>query len=305
VAKAVKKPVSEAPVRPRASSEFSKAEDLRAAGKKLRDTVPFEAHGRWRAEKGRIDPIDILHAADATRLPDLVPLRYGRMLQSPFTFYRGSAGVMAADLSRMPTTGIHVQACGDAHLMNFGGFATPERQLILDVNDLDETLPAPWEWDVKRLVTSFVLAARSNGLSDANARDAATACAGSYRRTMHDFSTQDVLETWYARLDAKTLLAMLPQSQREVAAKRIAKASARASAELVYPKLVEEIGGQARIHDTPPRSSIRRSPRTPTIWTCAGTYSRNTGKHWRTTGAFCSIATTWSTWRLRWLALAA
>ena len=250
--KALKKPGSEALIVPRGSSKLSKAEDLRAAGKQLRDTVPFEAHGHWRAEKGRTDPIDILRAADATRLPDLVPLRYGRMLQSPFTFYRGSAAVMAADLSRTPTTGIHVQACGDAHLMNFGGFATPERQLILDVNDLDETLPAPWEWDVKRLVTSFVLAARSNGLSEANARDAAIACAGSYRRTMHDFSSQDVLETWYARLDEKTFLAMLPQSQREVAAKRVAKATERSSAELVYPKLVEEVGGQHRIRDTPP-----------------------------------------------------
>jgi uncharacterized protein (DUF2252 family) len=252
MAKALKKPVSDAPVGARASNKFLKAEDLRAAGKRLRDTVPFEAQGRWRAEKRRTDPIDILRAADATRVPDLVPLRYGRMLQSPFTFYRGSAGVMAADLSRTPNTGVHVQACGDAHLMNFGGFATPERLLILDVNDLDETLPAPWEWDVKRLVASFALAARSNGLSDANGRDAAIACAASYRRTMHDFSNQDVLETWYARLDEKTFLAMLPQSRRAVATKRIVKATARSSAELVYPKLVEEVGGQPRIHDTPP-----------------------------------------------------
>jgi len=227
-------------------------EDRRAAGKTLRDAVPRAAHGAWQAHAGRADPLAILRAADVTRQPDLVPLRYGRMLQTPFTFYRGSAGVMAADLAPTPATGIYVQACGDAHLMNFGGFATPERLLILDVNDLDETLPAPWEWDVKRLVTSFMLAARSNGLSDANGRDAAIACARSYRRTMREFSGMDVLETWYARLDAETFMAMMPQSQKAVAAKRIAKATARASSELVYPKLVEEAGGQPRIHDTPP-----------------------------------------------------
>jgi len=156
--------------------------DRRAGGKRLRDTAPRDAHAAWRAPADRRDPIGILQAADATRQPDLVPLRYGRMLQSPFTFYRGSAGVMAADLDRTPVSGIHVQVCGDCHLMNFGGFATPERRLIFDINDLDETLPAPWEWDVKRLVASFVLAARANGLSDAQGRDAAIACARSYRR---------------------------------------------------------------------------------------------------------------------------
>ena len=117
--------------------------DRKAAGKRLRDRVPRDAHAGWRAHAGRADSIGILHAADANRQPDLVPLRYGRMLQSPFTFYRGSAGVMAADLAETPTTGIHVQVCGDAHLMNFGVFATPERRVIFDINDLDETLPAP------------------------------------------------------------------------------------------------------------------------------------------------------------------
>jgi len=224
----------------------------RSTGKQLRNTVPRDAHGTWRPQAGRKDPIAILRAADATRQPDLVPLRYGRMLQTPFTFYRGSAGVMAADLAHTPATGIRVQACGDAHLMNFGGFATPERLLIFDVNDLDETLPAPWEWDVKRLVASFVLAARANGLSDRDGENAAIACAGSYRQTMRDFSNQDVLETWYARLDKNTFLAMLPKSQKAVAAKRIAKATQRSSSELVFPKLAEVVAGQPRIHDTPP-----------------------------------------------------
>jgi uncharacterized protein (DUF2252 family) len=163
--------------------------------------VPRESHAEWRAPSDRTDPIGILRAADATRQPDLVPLRYGRMLPSPFTFYRGSAGVMAADLVRTPVSGIHVQTCGDCHLLNFGGFATPERRLILDINDFDETLPAPWEWDVKRLVASFVLAARSNGLSDDDGRDAAIACARSYRRKIRYFATMNVLDVWYARLE--------------------------------------------------------------------------------------------------------
>jgi hypothetical protein len=204
------------------------------------------------AHAGRADPVAILHAADATRQQELVPLRYGRMLQSPFTFYRGSAAVMAADLAETPVTGIHVQVCGDAHLMNFGGFATPERRLIFDVNDLDETLPAPWEWDVKRLVASFVLAARANGLSDANGRDAAVACARSYRRKMRDFAAMDVLDIWYARLDDSDFLAMLPQERRAIAKKRIAKATAASSSELVFPKLAETAGGQHHIRDTPP-----------------------------------------------------
>jgi hypothetical protein len=210
-----------------------------------------EAAG-WRAHAGRADPIGILHAADANRQKELVPLRYGRMLQSPFTFYRGSVGVMAADLAETPATGLHVQVCGDAHLMNFGGFATPERRLIFDINDLDETLPAPWEWDVKRLVASFVLAARANGLSDADGRDAAVACARSYRRKMRDFAAMDVLDIWYARLDDSDFLAMLPADRKAVARKRIAKATAASSSELVFPKLVEQAGGQPHIRDTPP-----------------------------------------------------
>src|SRR5882724_3024136 len=223
--------------------------DRRADGKTLRDAVPRDAHATWRAHKGRADPIAILHAADATRQPELVPLRYGRMLQSPFTFYRGSAAVMAADLAHTPATGIQVQACGDCHLMNFGGFATPERRYIFDINDLDETLPAPWEWDVKRLVASFVLAARSNGLSDKNGRDAAIAAAQSYRCQMRAFANMDVLDIWYARFDDSDFLAMVPAKYKAQAKKRVAKATAQGSHELAYPKLVEETGKQPRIRD--------------------------------------------------------
>jgi Uncharacterized protein conserved in bacteria (DUF2252) len=226
--------------------------ERKAHGKSRRDSVARNAQAGWRAPEDRVDPIGILRAADASRQAELVPLRYGRMLQSPFTFYRGSAGVMAADLARTPTSGIHVQVCGDCHLLNFGGFATPERRLIFDINDLDETLPAPWEWDVKRLAASFVLAARANGLSDASGRDAAVAAARSYRRKMRDFAAMDVLDVWYARLDDSDFLALLPQDRKAILKKRIAKATAADSSELAYPKLVEGKGTEARIHDTPP-----------------------------------------------------
>jgi len=226
--------------------------ERKVAGKGLRDTVPRNAHAAWQASVQRADPIGILRAADVVRQPHLVPLRYGRMLQSPFTFYRGSAGVMAADLARTPTTGIHVQTCGDCHLLNFGGFATPERRLIFDINDLDETLPGPWEWDVKRLVASFVLAARANGLSDETGRDAAVACACSYRQAMHDFADMNVLDVWYARLDDTDVLSMLPQDRKAILKKRIAKATAASSSELLFPKLIESAGHEPRIHDSPP-----------------------------------------------------
>jgi uncharacterized protein (DUF2252 family) len=226
--------------------------ELIAAGKRLREKVSRESHVAWRAPANRADPLAILKAADATRLAELVPVRYGRMLASPFTFYRGSAAVMAADLASTPVSGLHVQACGDAHLLNFGGFATPERRIVFDVNDLDETLPAPWEWDVKRLVASFVLAARSNGLSDAVGRDCARACARSYRQRMRTFATMDVLQIWYASIDADDVLAMVPPARRAAVSKRIAKATERSGSEMVFPKLVHHVGEEPRIRDNPP-----------------------------------------------------
>ena len=174
--------------------------ELLEAGKALRDRVPRPRQGTWAPKGSRPDPLDLLQAADADRIPELVPIRYGRMLQSPFAFYRGSAGIMAADLSATPKTGIMVQACGDCHLMNFGGFATPERNILFDINDFDETLPAPWEWDIKRLATSFVLAARSIGLPARTARDTALACARSYRRRIAAYARMHPLDVWYSRI---------------------------------------------------------------------------------------------------------
>jgi uncharacterized protein (DUF2252 family) len=149
------------------------AEERRAEGKALREMTPRAAHAGWQAPSGRRDPIELLNESDLGRIPTLIPIRYGRMMQSPFAFYRGAAAIMAVDLVSTPKSGLHVQACGDAHLMNFGGFATPERNIFFDINDFDETLPAPWEWDVKRLSASIVIAARHLRMPDSDGAKAA------------------------------------------------------------------------------------------------------------------------------------
>jgi len=147
-----------------------------AAGKALRDRCPRDSHATWKPHKNRRAALDMVLAAEKGRLPELLPLRHGRMARSPFTFYRASALAMAADLATTPVSGVRVQCCGDAHLANFGGFATPERKVLFSINDLDETLPAPWEWDVKRLAASFVVASRNNGLKDRIAKDVVRTC---------------------------------------------------------------------------------------------------------------------------------
>jgi uncharacterized protein (DUF2252 family) len=236
-------------------------QDSIAAGRALRDRVPRVAHaGLKRAKR---DPLAILCAADASRLPELVPIRYGRMLASPFAFYRGSAGVMAADLAHTPATGVSVQACGDCHLKNFGGFATPERNVVFDINDFDETLRAPWEWDVKRLATSFVLAIRENGLSARAAHDVAVTCVRAYRSGIHEFSNLDPLAVWYAKIAADDFLGRVSRSTRIRVAKRIAKATAKRDSEIDYPKLTEIVHGEIRIHDRPPLIFHPEARRTP------------------------------------------
>jgi len=181
-----------------------------------------------------------------------VPIRYGRMLQSPFAFYRGSAAIMAADLAHTPVTGIPVQACGDCHLANFGGFATPERNILFDINDFDETLPGPWEWDVKRLAASFVLAARSLGLNDGKGRDAAVASVRSYREHMREFAEMHPLELWYSRIDQNDFLATLPKGLKASVAKRLRKAAKHNGSEMDFPKLADVSVGKIRIGDSPP-----------------------------------------------------
>jgi uncharacterized protein (DUF2252 family) len=229
-------------------------EELMAAGKRLRDAVPRAAHGEWKKAAHRRDPVEQLQASDPERLSELLPVRYGRMLVSPFTFFRGAAGVMAGDLATTPATGVRVQACGDCHLLNFGGFATPERNIIFDINDFDETLPAPWEWDVKRLAASFVLGARSIGLSDNEGRDAAVGATRSYRERLAEYAKMSPLEVWYARIHSDDVLNLIPDpARRKIARQRVAKAAERSpGSELDYPELAGMVSGHIHIRDAPP-----------------------------------------------------
>ena len=192
-------------------------------------------------------------AAEKGRFPDLLPLRHGRMVRSPFTFYRGSALAMAGDLASTPVSGIRVQCCGDAHLSNFGGFATPERKILFSINDLDETLPAPWEWDVKRLAASFVVASRDNRLKDSVAKDVARTCVRTYRESMAEFSQLKTLELWYQGMWGDELVASIKDpALRERALKRMQKERAKSIAEDIFPKLAEHKGELPVIKDQLP-----------------------------------------------------
>ncbi len=172
-----------------------------ARGKAARTGVSRRSHGEWEPSPARPDPIVLLEDQARTRVPELVPIRYGRMLVSPFAFFRGAAYIMAADLAAAPRSGLHAQLCGDAHLSNFGGFAAPDRRIVFSLNDFDETLPGPFEWDVKRLVASFVVAARELGFDEAARRAAVAAGARSYRTAMQEFARKGVMDIWYARLE--------------------------------------------------------------------------------------------------------
>lgn len=227
--------------------------ELFRRGEELRTKCPRSSHAVWKPSKNRSDPLSLIKQSDKGRLSELVPIRHGRMMKSPFTFYRGAALNMAADLANTPATGPRVQACGDAHLLNFGVYATPERRLIFDVNDLDETLPAPWEWDLKRLAVSFVLACRSNGLSEDDARDAALACARSYREHMAEFSRMRALDVWYASLDMETAIPQIKDLEgRKRLRKRLAKARRQNVVEHDFPKLAETASESVTIKDNPP-----------------------------------------------------
>ena len=223
-----------------------------AAGKALRDTVPRASHAKWKPPAKRRDPIDVLEESNRDRVPELVPIRYGRMLRSPFTFLRGSAGLMAYDLATLPNTGLRVQACGDCHLLNFGLFATPERNLVFDMNDFDETLPAPWEWDVKRLGTSFAVAARDNKCSDKEARDVAVECVRAYREHLRACSKKSPLEVWYERLDMQTLIEMAPSAETRKRREEMAAKARQRIGEYLLPKITTADGGRRHLADQPP-----------------------------------------------------
>jgi uncharacterized protein (DUF2252 family) len=238
--------------------------ERQAAGREARKSAPRTSHGAWKPASDRPDPLALLRAQDENRVADLVPIRWGRMSASPFTFYRGSAVLMAADLAPMTRTGLDVQLCGDAHVANFGLYGSPERELLFDVNDFDETLPGPFEWDLKRLAASFVLASRENGFDEDVARETALAAVRSYREHMTAYAEMHELDVWYSRVVADDLLEMARASRAAKATsgsvdkagikwteKNLAKTRGRDSLQAAG-KLTEVVDGVRRIVDQPP-----------------------------------------------------
>jgi uncharacterized protein (DUF2252 family) len=231
------------------------AAERAARGKAARAEVPRSSHAAFDPPSTRVDPIEILERQAATRVPELVPIRYGRMLVSAFTFYRGAAAIMAHDLAATPRSGLNVQCCGDAHLSNFGVFASPERKLVFDINDFDETLPGPWEWDVKRLAASMVIAARDNGYSVKDEDRILLATVGQYRTAMREFAAMHNLDVWYAHLEIESLLRERGAQLEPLALKRTERALAKAHTRdsmSAFSKLTQVVDGQARIVDQSP-----------------------------------------------------
>jgi uncharacterized protein (DUF2252 family) len=222
-----------------------------AAGRAGRLRARRSSHGEWSRPHGGPGPIEILSAQNESRYPELIPLRWGRMVASPFTFFRGSAAVMASDLAGSPDSGLVVQACGDAHLQNFGLFASPERNLLFDVNDFDETLPGPWEWDVKRLAASVVLAGRSAGLSEVDSASATYQCVASYRAWMAVYAQMSQLDLWYSRVDIDSILSLVSGQSRRSGQRLATKARKRTTIQAVG-KLTAVVDGQLQIVDDPP-----------------------------------------------------
>jgi Uncharacterized protein conserved in bacteria (DUF2252) len=242
-------------------------DERRARGKEVRNRTAPSSHAGWTPSAGRPDPIGLLEEQDATREPDLVPVRHGRMLVSPFTFYRGAAKLMAADLNDTPTAGLHVQLCGDAHLSNFGAFASPERRLLFGLNDFDETLPGPFEYDVKRMAASFTIAGRNNGFATADTKAATLASVAAYREAMTGFAAMGTMDIWYAHRDEDQVRQVLDDAAADpsrtkkgakaarqaekTARKEAAKARTRDSLQGLS-KLAELVSSQYRIVSRPP-----------------------------------------------------
>ena len=258
--------------------------------------MPRSSHGGWEPASDRPDPIALLEEQAASRVPDLIPIRYGRMLVSPFAFYRGTALIMAADLAATPVSGITVQLCGDAHLSNFGLFGSPERRMLFDINDFDETLPGPWEWDVKRLAASFEVMGRDRGFAAADRRAVVMAGVAEYRERMRQAARMRTLDAWYEHLEAGMLLKMVRQ---EVRVKRVSRDEAKVTEEMVakartrdstrvFAKRADEVDGELRIVADPPiiipiedlvqPGSEWENP-TPLIKKLLSSYRRTLGRH--------------------------
>ncbi|MFI5567638.1 DUF2252 domain-containing protein [Streptomyces sp. NPDC051740] len=236
------------------SAPLSPAERA-AYGKEARGRAPRSSHGRFEAAGDRPDPVDVIERQSATRLPELVPIRHGRMLESPFRFYRGAAAIMAADLGPAPDTGLTVQLCGDAHLLNFRLLASPERRLVFDINDFDETHTGPFEWDVKRLAASFAIAGRANGFPVEEQNGAVRACVEAYRLRMREFAGMRTLDVWYAQDDADRLRELMASSMSREARRRTAGAAERARTRThlqAFAKLTRLSADGRRITPDPP-----------------------------------------------------
>lgn len=241
----------------RTETPYLTADERSAKGRAVRDAVSRASQAGWKLPKDRRDPVELLCDSNEGRIMELIPIRFGRMSASPFAFYRGAAALMAADLATTPTSGIRVQACGDAHLMNFGGFATPERNVIFDINDLDETLPAPFEWDLKRLAASVVIAAQHLELPNSDAAGVAMDLVREYRERMHDYAGMRALDVWYDRIDLqkykdRTGDPAVVEAARKRIAERIEVERRKTVPDHLYPKLVSHEGSQPRIRDEPP-----------------------------------------------------
>jgi uncharacterized protein (DUF2252 family) len=229
------------------------APQIRAAtGRASRTQAPRSGHAEWQPARDRRDPVAILREQEAQRIPELIPIRHQRMVETPFTFFRGAAAVMAEDLARTPVSGLRVQACGDAHLLNFGVFATPERRLVFDVNDFDETLPAPFEWDVKRLAASVVVAGRTRGFADVDCEKAGRASVAAYRLRIADAARASHLDAWYARLEVSALVALLDKAAARRIESAVVRKAQRSTSLGALAKLSEVVDGQRRIVDSPP-----------------------------------------------------
>jgi uncharacterized protein (DUF2252 family) len=230
-------------------------EERAARGKAARAEVPRSSHAGWDAPSGRADPVGLLEEQAKSRVQDLVPIRYGRMLASPFAFYRGAAYLMASDLASTPRSGLIVQACGDAHVSNFGLFGSPERELLFDINDFDETTPGPWEWDVKRLAASLAIAGRNNGFADKERSEVVRDAVGAYRSAMREFAAMRNLEVWYAHARVQQglpgLQAMLDKKNLKAAERVVTKARTKDSLE-AFAKLTHIVDGELRIISEPP-----------------------------------------------------
>jgi uncharacterized protein (DUF2252 family) len=225
--------------------------ERRAFGRELRNKVPRSSHAEWTAAADRLEPMSLLEEQNRSRLAHLVPLRYARMAASPFTFLRGSAIVMAQDLAATPVSGMQVQLCGDAHLSNFGIYATPERNQVFDVNDFDETMPGPWEWDIKRFAAGIVAAGRINGFPAATNRRAVLNGVQSYREHMWKYSDIRHIDVWYSRIDYESSLQFVRRTFRWYIHKQREKSRLRSSLQ-AFPKLAMQVDGQYRIKDDPP-----------------------------------------------------